>query len=238
VPDGAEFDTYTLGTRTVTVTARDTAGNETVVTHTAQVVDGAAPTIILRTPLDGAVYLLDEHVLADYECADGPLGSGLASCAGDVPDGMPVDTSSVGTARFGIEAADAAGNTASAASSYRVIYDFRGFLWPVRNRPAVNRARAGRVALVRFSLNGYHGRHVLADGFPQVAEMECGSDAEATAGEPARLLGHRRAQRSSHRGRGYALAWKTRRSWAGSCRQLLLGLADGTVQRADYRFKR
>jgi hypothetical protein len=34
------------------------------------------------------------------------------------------------------------------------------------------------------------------------------------------------------------MAWKTRRSWAGSCRQLLLGLADGTVRRADYRFKR
>jgi hypothetical protein len=238
VPDGAELDTSTLGARTVTVTARDNAGNETVVTHTAQVVDGAAPTITLRTPLDGAVYGLDEHVLADYECSDGPLASGLASCAGAVPDGMPVDTSSVGALSFGVEAADAAGNTASAASSYRVIYDFRGFLWPVRNRPAVNRARAGRVALVRFSLNGYHGRHVLADGFPQVAEVECGSGAEATAGEPARLLGHRRGLRWSHRGRAYLLAWKTRRSWAGSCRQLLLGLADGTVQRADYRFKR
>ena len=88
------------------MTARDHAGNETVVTHTAQVVDGAAPVITLRTPLDGAVYLLDAPVLADYECADEPLGSGLVSCAGDVADGAPIDTASVGTKSFAVEAAD------------------------------------------------------------------------------------------------------------------------------------
>ena len=234
VPDGAQLDTSSLGTRAVTVTARDHAGNETVVTHSAQVVDATAPLITLRTPLDGAVYLLDQEVLADYECAD----EGLLSCAGDVADGAPIDTGSVGTKSFAVEAADAAGNLAAASSSYRVIYDFRGFLWPVRNRPAVNRARAGRVALVRFSLNGYQGRRVLAQGFPQVAEVECGSGAEPASGEPARLLGHGRALRWSHHGRAYSFAWRTRRSWAGSCRQLLLGLADGTVRRADYRFKR
>ena len=234
VPDGSQLDTSTAGPRTVTVTARDHAGNETVVTHTAQVMDGAAPVITLRTPLDGAVYLLDAPVLADYECAD----EALVSCTGDVPDGAPIDTASVGTKSFAVEAADAAGNAASAESSYRVIYDFRGFLWPVRNRPAVNWARAGRVALVRFSLNGFQGRHVLARGFPQVAKVDCHSGAEPASGEPARLLGHGRALRWSRRGGAYSLAWRTRRSWAGSCRQLLLGLADGTVRRADYRFKR
>ena len=200
--------------------------------------DRTAPTVDLRAPLDGAVYLFGQEVLADYDCADEALGSGLASCAGDVADGAPLDTSSVGAKTFAVEASDAAGNVGSAASAYRVVYDFRGFLWPVRDRPAVNRARAGRIALVRFSLNGFHGRRVLAAGYPRVAEMECGSGAEPADGEPARLLGRPRAVRWSRRGRAYILAWKTRRSWAGSCRQLLLGLADGTVRRADYRFKR
>ena len=143
----------------------------------------------LRAPLDGAVYLFGQEVLADYDCADEALGSGLASCAGDVADGAPLDTSSVGAKTFAVEASDAAGNVGSAASAYRVVYDFRGFLWPVRDRPAVNRARAGRIALVRFSLNGFHGRRVLAAGYPRVAEMECGSGAEPADGEPARLLG-------------------------------------------------
>jgi hypothetical protein len=152
------------------------------------------------------------------------------TCAGDVPDGGPVDSSSVGEHTFTVAASDTAGNSASASATYRVIYDF-DFLWPVRDRPEVNRVRAGRLALVRFSLDGFRGRHVIAAGYPRVAEIECGSAAEPAAGERARV-------RRVHRARSYGFAWKTRRSWAGTCRQLLLGLADGTVHRADYRFTR
>ncbi|HEU0024113.1 MAG TPA: DVUA0089 family protein [Thermoleophilaceae bacterium] len=237
VADGDPLDTSTLGPRPVTVSARDQAGNETVVTHTAEVVDVTPPTITLLTPLDGAVYLLDEEVLADYECADEPGGSGLASCTGDVADGEPLDTSSVGPHSFSVEATDAAGGSASATAGYAVVYDFRGFRWPVEDRPAVNRVRAGRTVPVRFSLAGFHGRHVLADGYPQIAEVECGSAEDAPEGEPARLRGRKRVYWSRW-GRSYVLFWKTRRSWAGSCRQFLLGLADGTVHRADFRLKR
>jgi hypothetical protein len=236
VADGDPVDTSVLGDRAVTVTARDNAGNETVVTHTVHVVDVTPPTIDLLAPLDGAVYLLDEEVAADYECADEPGGSGLASCTGDVADGEPVDTASVGAKTFTVDAADAAGGTASATSHYRVVYDFRGFRWPVKDRPALNLVRAGRVVLVRFSLNGFHGRSVLADGYPQVAEVDCDSGEEPAGGEPARVLGRHKV-RYMRSGRSYGLLWKTSRAWAGSCRQFLLGLADGSVQRADFRFK-
>ena len=236
VANGEPLDTATLGPRAVTVTARDNAGNETVVTHTAQVVDLTPPAISLRTPLDGAVYLLDEAVAADYDCADDPGGSGLASCAGDVADGEPVDTAAVGDHTFTVTAADLGGGTASASSHYRVLYDFRGFRRPTEDPPAVNRARAGLVLAVRFSLNGFHGRDVLAAGSPQVAEVECGAGAEPAVGEPARLVGGRRPVRWSRRAHSYLLLWRTRRSWAGGCRQFLLGLADGTVHRAEFRF--
>jgi len=225
VPNGSALDTSGPGQHAITVTARDNAGNETVVTHTVRVADGSPPSIDLRSPLDGTVYLLGEQVLADYGCSDDAV-----SCAGDVPDGEPLDTSSVGAHTFSVEASDTSGNSASASAGYRVIYDF-GFLWPVKNRPEVNRVRAGRVALVRFSLDGFHGRHVIAAGYPRVAEIECGSSEEPASGERARV----RRVRSRH---GYAFAWKTRRSWAGTCRQLLLGLDDGTVRRADYLFTR
>ena len=121
-----------------------------------------------------------------------------------------------------------------------MVYDFRGFLLAgTQDPPAVNRARAGRVVLGAVLAERLPGAATCSPtGFPQVAEVECGSGAEPASGEPARLLGPGRALRWSHRGRAYSLAWRTRRSWAGSCRQLLLGLADGTVQRADYRFKR
>jgi hypothetical protein len=236
VANGEPLDTATLGPRAVTVTARDNAGNETVVTHTAQVVDLTPPAISLRTPLDGAVYLLDEAVAADYDCADDPGGSGLASCAGDVADGEPVDTAAVGDHTFTVTAADFGGGTASASSHYRVLYDFRGFRRPTEDPPAVNRARAGLVLAVGFSLHGFHGRDVLAAGSPQVAEVECGAGAEPAVGEPARLVGGRRPVRWSRRAHSYLLLWRTRRSWAGGCRQFLLGLADGTVHRAEFRF--
>ena len=90
----------------LTVTARDNAGNETVETHTVHVVDVTAPAIDIRSPLDGAVYLLGQEVAADYGCTD----DALAVCAGDVPDGEPLDTGSVGEHTFTVSASDTFGN--------------------------------------------------------------------------------------------------------------------------------
>jgi len=36
----------------------------------------------------------------------------------------------------------------------------------------------------------------------------------------------------------YIYVWKTARSWAGSCRQLVVRLDDGTVHRAQFGFRR
>jgi hypothetical protein len=240
-PDGGLLDTSTPGPESVTVTARDHAGNQTTVTHTVTVagVDVTPPRIQLLSPLDGAVYLLDEEVRADYGCADEAGGSGLASCAGPVPDGAPVDTGSVGAREFTVAAADAAGNSATATARYRVVYDFEGFLWPVRNRPLVNEWRAGVPVPIRFELGGNQGLDVIEEGWPQVAVVDdCDFADEPERGEAARhprwfreLVYRKRKQR-------YVFLWKTDRRWAGSCRQFMLKLNDGTVKRADFRFGR
>lgn len=232
--DGAALDTATLGPRPVTVRARDGAGNETVVTHTATVVDRTAPTIAIDSPLEGAVYLLGEEVASDYDCADEDGGSGLILCAGDVADGEPIDTAAVGERSFTVSARDAAGNTASAAVGYRVVFDFRGFRRPVRDLPGVNRGHAGAVVPVRFRLRGHEGSDVLADRYPQVAQYGCASEQRPSEGEPARLLGRVRYRRWR---RHHRFLWKTEREWAGSCRRLLLGLSDGSVHAADFRFR-
>jgi hypothetical protein len=36
----------------------------------------------------------------------------------------------------------------------------------------------------------------------------------------------------------YSYIWKTDKAWAGSCRQFVVKLTDGTVQRADFKFAR
>jgi Bacterial Ig domain len=241
VPNGGLLDTTAAGPASVTVTARDNAGNTASVTHTVTVLppsDLIAPSISLLTPLDGAVYLLDQKVRAGYSCADEAGGSGLVSCAGPVADGAYLDTGSVGPRDFTVTAADGAGNSASATARYRVVYDFEAFLWPVRNRPRVNVWRAGRSVPIRFELGGNQGLDVIADGWPQVAVVGCNFTAEPEAGEPARHprwfreLVYRKSKKR------YTMVWQTDRRWAGSCRQFMLKLKDGTVRRADFKFVR
>jgi hypothetical protein len=198
-------------------------------------VDEVPPSVFLRSPLEGAVYALGEEVLADYECQDDPDGAGIFTCEGDVAAGRAVDTASVGAHRFRVHASDLALNTASTTAVYQVIYNFGGFLAPVEDPPAVNRVRAGRVVPVKFSLNGFQGAGVLAEDYPQVAEVECGAGERPERGEPARsgarseLVYHARSDR-------YRFLWRTERSWAGGCRQLLLKLDDGLVRRAEFAF--
>ncbi len=35
----------------------------------------------------------------------------------------------------------------------------------------------------------------------------------------------------------YTYVWKTDSAWAGTCRQLIFQLSDGTLHRANFRFK-
>ena len=239
VPDGATLDTSMLGSQTVTVSARDVAGNETTATATVEVVDQTAPAVELRTPAEDASYALGEEVLADYECSDEQGGSGLASCLGDVADGVALDTATPGSKTFTVTATDAAGNTATTTVSYEVRSpqgDFKGFRWPVDDFPAINRWIAGEVVPVRFSLGGYRGLDILAPGYPQVAEVDCGEGEQPTTGRAARSVWWQKGLRYKHR--SYVFMWRTERDWTRDCRQFLIKLNDGSVHRAEFRFVR
>ncbi len=83
--------------------------------------DTTAPLITLTKPANGAAVQLEESVLADYACTDETGGSGLASCVGNVPDGTAIDTASVGSKTFTVNAADNAGNTATLTHDYSVV---------------------------------------------------------------------------------------------------------------------
>jgi hypothetical protein len=239
VADGAALDTSTLGPKTVTVSARDGAGNEATASVTVEVVDLGAPVVNLRTPVDGASYAMGEDVLADYDCSDEPNGSGVLSCVGDVADGAALDTSTPGPRSFTVTATDVAGNSASTTVAYEVVEepdDFRGFRRPVEDFPAINRWIAGEAVPVRFSLGGYKGMDVLAPGYPQVAEVECGAGEEPTGGRPARSVWWQKGLRYKHR--SYIFMWRTDRDWTRGCRQFLIQLKDGSVHRAEFKFVR
>ncbi len=121
VPDGDPLDTSTPGDHHLTVVAADGAGNETTVTHDYTVApDEQAPTVDLRTPAEGAQYTLGDQVAADYSCAD-EGGSSLASCTGDVPDGDPLSTATVGDHSFSVVARDGAENETTVTHHYTVV---------------------------------------------------------------------------------------------------------------------
>ena len=116
------------------------------------------------------------------------------------------------------------------------IYDFSGFFGPVSNPPQLNRAWAGRTIPVIFSLNGYRGLNILADDYPASQEIDCNTLAPTGPLTPTNTPGN--SSLSYHPGTDlYNYPWQTDNSWAGTCRQLIVGLDDGTEHIAYFRFR-
>jgi DNA-binding beta-propeller fold protein YncE len=236
VPQGDPLDTSTSGAHDFTVRARDGAGHETTVTHSYSVAaDEQAPTVDLRTPPEGAQYELGADVRADYSCAD-EGGSGVEACAGDVPDGDPVDTSALGPHDFAVLARDGAGHETTVTHSYTVVepvLGFDGFLGPIHDGSVV---RAGDTIPIVFSLGADRGLQILATGSPTSVQVDCEQPGEPTGGEPARSRSDRGLRFHSWTGH-YVFAWQTKPEWAGTCRSFVLSLRDGTVARLKVSFR-
>ena len=198
--------------------------------------DTTAPTITITTPPDGAVYTLGQAVHADYACQDETDGSGLASCSGPAANGSSIDTSSVGTKPFTVNAADNAGNPASLTHNYSVIYNFNGFFQPVDNLPTLNTVKAGAGVAVKFSLRGNQGLNILAAGYPLSQPIACDSGNPQDAIETTVTVSNSSLSYDPATDT-YTYVWKTNKSWAGSCRQLVIKLSDGTEHKANFKFK-
>jgi hypothetical protein len=198
--------------------------------------DSTAPTITITTPANGATYLLNRVVLADYTCEDEEGGSGLASCVGTVANGAAIDTSSVGSKAFTVNAEDEAGNKASLTHTYSVIYDFAGFFRPIDN-DAFNAVKAGQAVPVKFSLSGDQGMDIFSSGYPTSQPIQCdGSAPTDPVAETVTAGGSSLSYDAS--ADQYVYVWKTEKSWAGTCRQLVVKLNDDTTHVANFSFKK
>jgi uncharacterized repeat protein (TIGR01451 family) len=118
VPSGTETSNAATGTHSVC----DVAGNcATTGPIAGNMVDKKPPTISISSPTAGTSYLLNQAVNASYKCTDG--GSGVATCAGTVANNSAIDTASVGSKTFTVNAADKVGNVAAPQSiSYSGTY--------------------------------------------------------------------------------------------------------------------
>jgi len=115
-------------------------------------------------------------------------------------------------------------------------YTFGGFLQPVDNLPTVNGVAAGRAVPVKFSLGGDQGLDIFEDGYPRSQAIACNSSATVDGIEQTVTAGGSALTYDPSSGQ-YTYVWKTDKAWAGSCRQLVLKLRDGSYQRANFQFK-
>lgn len=128
VSDGGAAITASTGCDPVTV-SDDTASRVLVCTATNSVGtsseqveirrDSTNPVIAISVPANGATYTQSTSVAANYSCTDSL--SGIASCIGTIANGAPLDTSTVGSRSFSVNATDSAGNSGSTQVTYQVV---------------------------------------------------------------------------------------------------------------------
>ena len=118
----------------------------------------------------------------------------------------------------------------------RLPTNFSGFFRPVDNPPAVNVENAGRAIPVKFSLSGNKGLDIFAAGYPVSQQFECNNGApvggiEQTVTAGGSSLSYDAATDT------YTYVWKTEKSWAGTCRGLIVKLNDGSDHMAFFQFR-
>ena len=123
------------------------------------------------------------------------------------------------------------------AFELEVVYDFNGFFQPVDNPPTWNVVRAGAGIPVRFSLGGDRGLNIFAAGYPVSKQTVCGSGLPQDKIEETVVAGSSSLSYDAASDT-YTYVWATNKAWAGTCRQFIIKLNDGTVHRAKFKFVR
>lgn len=102
LPPGA-FQVSGDGVHIVTVRQTDGSNPLTFVI----LIDTTPPQVVITSPAHGEFVTQGTTPAADYDCLD--AGSGITSCVGTVPDGVPVPSTTTGARVFEVNAQDDAG---------------------------------------------------------------------------------------------------------------------------------
>jgi hypothetical protein len=114
-------------------------------------------------------------------------------------------------------------------------FPFSGFFQPVDNPPTLNQVKAGQSIPVKFSLGGDRGLNIIAAGYPVSQQIACSNNAPIDVIEQT-TTANQGLTYDPATGQ-YIYTWKTQKSWAGTCRQFILRLTDGTDHMALFTFK-
>ena len=118
------------------------------------------------------------------------------------------------------------------------VHEFAGFFSPVSSLLVMNTVNAGRAIPLKFSLSGNKGLNVFAvvpsnHGSGLIA---CDSTAPLVDLEETLTAGNSSLSYDPAADQ-YTYVWKTDSSWTGTCRQLVVQLNDGSLHRANFKFK-
>jgi predicted extracellular nuclease len=234
---------------TYTVNVRVSDGDGGIATgSTVVIVNNVAPTV--DTPVVSPEPSTEgSSVVANATFSDPGVNDAPFTCMVDYGDGssnLPGTISSntcTGPAHvyptFGayivtVNVTDKDGGTGSNSTIHIVIFNWTGFFNPVDNLPAWNSAKAGSAIPVKFSLGGNKGLNIFATGYPQSVQIACDTGVVLGSLEPTANPG---GSSMSYGDGQYNYVWKTDKAWAGTCRQLIVMLTDGTEHYAFIKFK-
>ncbi|MBV8857669.1 MAG: PxKF domain-containing protein [Acidobacteria bacterium] len=235
VSSSGTVDANTPGTYTINYSATDGTHTATA-SRTVNVVDTTPPVISCPANI---VVTLPPNSPATSAAVSYPAVTATDSCSSSVSvTSSPASGSvfPVGTTTVNATADDGNGHTASCSFTVTVRYNFTGFFQPVANPPTFNLVNAGRAIPVKFSLSGNKGLNIFAPGSPSSGPVACNSSDNAVTLLETVTAGGSGLSYDAGSDQ-YVYVWKTESSWAGTCRQLVVQLNDGSVHTAYFKFK-
>ncbi len=224
------------GSHTITLTVTDTGGGSDTDVVVVNIVDTTPPVItcpadvVVNLPLNSSA----TSMVVNYPAVTATDGcSSIVNVTSNPASGSIFP---IGTTTVNASADD--GTTTPSTCTFNVIvqYNFAGFFQPVDNLPVFNVVQAGRAIPVKFSLSGFKGLGIFAAGSPSSGPIACNSSDPASDLTETVTAGGSSLSYEPTTDR-YIYVWKTDASWAGTCRQLVVELNDGSIHRANFRFK-
>lgn len=193
--------------------------------------DVTKPTIqIFTPPAVPAIYDLNETVPEVYACSD---DTDPAPTCTDSNAGPNLATSTPGAHVFTVTSRDASGNQATVSRTYFVRFvGFQGFFSPVDALPTVNSAKAGNSVPLKWRIVDANGQPITnASHFVSVTSTIFGS----CSGVSDTIESYSGGSGLQYLGNGnWQFNWRTQKAWSGSCREVVLNLADGTPGGRGY----
>ena len=224
------------GSHTITLTVTDTGGGSDTDDVVVNIVDTTSP--IITCPAD-VVVSLPPNSTATSMVVNYPAVTATDGCSSSVNVTSNPASGSVfpiGTTTVNASADDGTTTPSSCTFDVTVQYSFAGFFQPVDNLPVLNVVQAGRAIPVKFSLSGYKGLGIFAVGSPSSGPITCNSSDPADDLTETVTAGSSSLSYDPTTDR-YNYVWKTDPSWAGTCRQLVVELNDGSIHRANFKFR-